>query len=54
MDEGVNTLFLGFSTCFVVGIWLVFNRYQSVRNRAVPFVWPAPEVSYSQSCLIQL
>lgn len=46
MDEGVNSLFFGFSACFAVGIWLVFNRYQSVRNRAVPFTWPAPDVSF--------
>lgn len=44
LDDGPELLY-GFSLCFAVGIWLVFNRYQSVKSRAVPFSWPAPDVS---------
>ena len=43
MLDGAVIFYL-FTICIAVGIWLVFNRYQSSRNRAVPFSWPAPEV----------
>ncbi|KAL5518794.1 MSC7 [Sanghuangporus vaninii] len=42
LDDG-SELFYALSACIVVGIWLVFARYTSVKNRAVPFVWPAPD-----------
>lgn len=32
------------SVFFALGIWLVFQRYQSMRNRAVPFRIRPPEV----------
>lgn len=32
------------SIFFALGIWLVFQRYHSMRNRAVPFRIRAPEV----------
>jgi hypothetical protein len=47
MFDGTDILYL-FTACFAAGIWLVFNRYQSVRNRAIPFSWPAPEVRFSR------
>jgi hypothetical protein len=34
------------SICIATGIFLVFKRYESVRNRAVPFDWPAPAVGH--------
>ncbi|KAH8120042.1 meiotic sister-chromatid recombination aldehyde dehydrogenase [Phellopilus nigrolimitatus] len=42
LDDGPLLLY-ALSACFAAGIWLVFNRYQSVKNRAVPFNWPAPD-----------
>lgn len=45
LDDGPE-LFYALSVCFAVGIWLVFARYQSVKNRAVPFKWPAPDVNF--------
>lgn len=45
-DEGI-----GFTTplliSFVLGIYLVYTRYHSIRNRAIPFYWPPPDVSLS-------
>lgn len=32
------------SICFAVGMWLVVFRYQSVRDRAVPFRMQVPDV----------
>lgn len=32
------------TACTAFGIWLVFRRYDEMRNRAVPFVWDVPEV----------
>lgn len=45
LDDG-SGLFYALSACVAVGIWLVFARYTSVKNRAVPFIWPAPDVSF--------
>ncbi|KAL5534092.1 hypothetical protein ACEPAG_553 [Sanghuangporus baumii] len=44
LDDG-SELFYVLSTCIAVGIWLVFARHTSVTNRAVPFVWPAPDAA---------
>jgi hypothetical protein len=33
------------SICFAVGVWLVIWRFQTVRDRAVPFKLRAPPVS---------
>lgn len=48
-DRGV-IMFM--ATAFVLGIIVVWRRYEDMRNRAVPFHWPAPEVS-SLSFLIE-
>ena len=29
---------------FSLGIWLVIQRYKTIRDRAVLFYWPAPPV----------
>ena len=42
---GINVLY-PLTLFFAFGIWLVFQRYQTIRNRAAPFNWPAPKVSY--------
>lgn len=42
-DEGFGILY-PISIFFALGIWLVFQRYHSMRNRAVPFRVRAPEV----------
>ena len=42
-DDGLNVFYL-VSITFAIGIWFVFYRYQSMRNRAVPFRVRAPEV----------
>lgn len=41
--EGPGILY-PISIFFALGIWLVFQRYQSMRNRAVPFRIRVPEV----------
>lgn len=38
--DAVVTLTLFFS----LGIWLVIQRYKTIRDRAVLFYWPAPPV----------
>ena len=38
--DAVITLILFFS----LGIWLVVQRYKTIRDRAVLFYWPAPPV----------
>ena len=32
------------SLFLTLGIWLVFQRYKTIRDRAVLFYWPAPPV----------
>ncbi|EJD03805.1 meiotic sister-chromatid recombination aldehyde dehydrogenase [Fomitiporia mediterranea MF3/22] len=44
LDDGTG-LFYALSICIALGIWLVFARYQTVRNRAVLFTWPAPDAA---------
>ena len=44
-DEGLGIVY-PISIFFALGIWLVFQRYQSMRNRAVPFRVRAPEVRF--------
>ena len=43
-DAGVGSILYPLSICFAVGIWLVVQRYHSIRNRAVPFRVRIPEV----------
>ncbi|KAF8464975.1 Aldehyde/histidinol dehydrogenase [Gautieria morchelliformis] len=31
---------------FVLGIWIVFRRYENIQTRAVDFEWPAPEAAH--------
>lgn len=47
---GIDPLY-PLTVCFAVGIYLVFQRYQTVRYRAVPFVVPVPPVSGVQHLL---
>ena len=42
-DDGFGIIY-PLSLFFALGIWLVFQRYNSMRNRAVPFRVRAPEV----------
>ncbi|KAI0785356.1 Aldehyde/histidinol dehydrogenase [Irpex lacteus] len=42
-DAGLGSILYPLSICFAVGIWLVVQRYHSIRNRAVPFRYRAPE-----------
>lgn len=42
-DDGFGIIY-PLSLFFALGIWLVFQRYHSMRNRAVPFRIRAPEV----------
>ncbi|KAI0094447.1 meiotic sister-chromatid recombination aldehyde dehydrogenase [Irpex rosettiformis] len=42
-DAGLGSILYPLSICFAVGIWLVVQRYHSMRNRAVPFRYRAPE-----------
>lgn len=51
IDDGPELVY-GFIACFIAGIWLVVNRYETVRSRAVPFTWPAPEVSHGELLFI--
>ena len=47
LDDDANDgpgIFYPLSIFFALGIWLVFQRYQSMRNRAVPFRVRATEV----------
>ncbi|KAH9947117.1 meiotic sister-chromatid recombination aldehyde dehydrogenase [Amylocystis lapponica] len=41
-DDGLDVFYL-LSAFFALGIWLVFSRYQTIHNRAVPFRHPAPD-----------
>jgi hypothetical protein len=43
-DSGYDAIYLvlAFSAA---GMWLVFKRFENIRNRAVDFEWPVPEVS---------
>lgn len=43
-DKGMNVLY-PLSGFFILGIYLVINRYHSIRNRAVPFTITTPLVS---------
>lgn len=43
-DSGVNAIYV-VTVFFALGIWIVFRRYENVRNRPVEFQWPAPEVN---------
>lgn len=43
-DEGFG-IFWPLTFFIALGIWIVIQRYQSVRNRAVPFYVRPPEVS---------
>lgn len=42
-DEGFGIAF-PLIICLLAGIWLVIDRYRSVRNRPVPFRVPPPIV----------
>ncbi|TFY81526.1 hypothetical protein EWM64_g2488 [Hericium alpestre] len=42
-DGNVDDLLYHLTLFFAFGIWTVFNRYQSVRNRAIPFKLAKPE-----------
>lgn len=44
-DEGnVDDLLYHLTIFFAFGIWTVVRRYQTARNRAIPFKHPALEV----------
>jgi Aldehyde dehydrogenase family len=43
---GVDAIYI-VVTFFVLGIWIVFRRYENIQTRAVDFEWPAPEVRCS-------
>ena len=43
-DEGAS-VFYRLAMFFALGIWLVYQRYHSIRNRAVPFRVQPPLVS---------
>ena len=45
-DEGVGVLW-PLTMVFALGIYLVVQRYNSIRNRAIPFRVDQPEVSIS-------
>ena len=49
-DEGVDPVYI-ILAFFALGIWLVFKRYESIRNRPVEIHWPAPDVSYRKHIL---
>lgn len=42
-EEGIDPIYIVIAF-FTLGIWLVFKRYESIRNRPVHISWPAPEV----------
>lgn len=44
-EEGFSIIW-PLTICLALGIWLVVNRYASVRNRAVPFRVTPPEVRF--------
>ena len=56
-DEGgvIDPVWL-LTICFALGIWLVFNRYQSLLNRAIFFRLPPPPVRVPRliSCIAPL
>ncbi|KIJ53786.1 hypothetical protein M422DRAFT_154788 [Sphaerobolus stellatus SS14] len=41
-QEGVDPVYF-LLAFFTLGIWLVFKRYESIRNRPVEIHWPAPD-----------
>lgn len=43
-EDGIGIVY-PLSIFFALGIWLVFQRYHSIRNRAVPFRVRTPDVS---------
>ncbi|KDQ63254.1 hypothetical protein JAAARDRAFT_168878 [Jaapia argillacea MUCL 33604] len=43
-DDGVDFI-TPLTVFFVLGIWLVFRRYQDMRSRAIPFRWHGPEAA---------
>ena len=42
-EGGINLAFV-MVTAFLIGIVVVWRRYEDMQSRAVPFHWPAPEV----------
>ena len=52
-DDGVGILY-PLTIFFALGIWLVVQRYNSIRNRAVPFRKAPPPVSSLVGCFKRL
>ncbi|KAF8528166.1 meiotic sister-chromatid recombination aldehyde dehydrogenase [Hysterangium stoloniferum] len=50
--DSVSTPYSGYDAVYLVlafsavGMWLVFKRYEDIRNRALDFEWPAPEAAH--------
>jgi hypothetical protein len=42
-EGGINLPFIIF-TAIIGGIVIVWQRYEDIQSRAVPFHWPAPDV----------
>ena len=52
-EGGINLPFIIF-TAVIGGIVIVWQRYEDIQSRAVPFHWPAPDVCPNGQALLSV